>query len=295
MNNPNVVPLANITSLADKAVLVQLKKRVYSPYIIDREETDSYGAGNVNKHLFQGSNRVKDTISEYNAVYVYMKENTLPWATGVDMLNIHHYQDFTLRMRSLMATARHAADVLESYWDDEVRHDLARLTNIAQATGKPNLANVLDYPDAQEMRSRFSLDIRFLPVPSTGDFRVGISDEDKDSLQRQLDDAATNAATHVIKSMMEPMRKAVERLKIPVGSKGSVFRDSLIDNLVDVSERMNTVNISDDPAIQTQINDLRSLISVYASNKDVLRSSDVVRRKAVNQIDSLVKQMAGFA
>ena len=146
------------------------------------------------------------------------------------------------------------------------------------------------------MRAKFSVDVRYMPVPTTGDFRVVISDEDKASLQQQLDDAGNNATKHVLESMITPMKRAIEKLAVPIGKDGSVFRDTLIDNMVDVAERMNKVNISDDPAIQEKINDLRSLVGAYASpiGKDNLRSSQTVREKAVNQIDSLVSQMAGL-
>jgi hypothetical protein len=96
--------------------------------------------------------------------------------------------------------------------------------------------------------------------------------------------------------MITPMKRAIEKLSVPIGNNGSVFRDTLIDNIVDVAERMNKVNLSDDPAIQSKIDDLRSLVGQYANplGKDMLRSSQTVREKAVSQIDSLVSQMAGL-
>jgi len=75
-----------------------------------------------------------------------------------------------------------------------------------------------------------------------------------------------------------------------------VFRDTLIDNLSDVAERMSKVNVSDDPTITEQIEDLRSLVASYANpmGKDMLRSSQTVREKAVRQIEGLVNQMTGL-
>jgi len=290
-------PTVSVKGLDEKAVLVSVKRRMYSPYKLDQEESKKYGAGNVNKHLFEGrNNKVKETISKFSDVYVYVKENTVPWSTGVDMLNIDHYMEFTSGLRQLVDQANQAVNSLYACWDDEVQADLDRLAKIAQAKGKPNLADPSDYPSADEMRAKFSVDVRYMPVPTTGDFRVVISDEDKASLQQQLDDAGNNATKHVLESMITPMKRAIEKLAVPIGKDGSVFRDTLIDNMVDVAERMNKVNISDDPAIQEKINDLRSLVGAYASpiGKDNLRSSQTVREKAVNQIDSLVSQMAGL-
>jgi len=286
-----------VKGLDEKAVLISVKRRMYSPYKLDQEESKKYGAGNVNKHLFEGrDNRVKDTISKFTDVYTYVKDNTVPWSTGVDMLNIDHYMDFTSGLRQRVDVANQAVNTLCTYWNDEVQGDLDRLAQIAVLKNRPNLADPSDYPDVDELRAKFGVDIRYMPVPTTGDFRVVISDEDKASLQQQLDDAESNATKHVLNSMIEPMKRAIEKLSVPIGSDGSVFRDTLIDNIVDVAERMSRVNISNDPVIQEKINDLRSLVGSYASpvGKDNLRSSQTVREKAVNQIDSLVSQMAGL-
>lgn len=294
---PPTRPSVSVKGLDEKAVLVSVKRRMYSPYKLDQEESKKYGAGNVNKHLFEGrNNKVKETISKFSEVYVYVKENTVPWSTGVDMLNIDHYMDFTQGLRQLVDQANQAVSSLRVVWDSEVQADLDRLAQIAQAKGKPNLADPSDYPTADEMVGKFSIDVRYMPVPTTGDFRVGISDEDKESLQQQLDDAGNNATTHVLESMIAPMKRAIEKLAVPIGNDGSVFRDTLIDNMVDVAERMNKVNLSDDPVIQTKIDDLRSLVGQYANpmGKDMLRSSQTVREKAVTQIDSLVSQMANL-
>ena len=284
-----------VKNLDEKAVLVQVKRRMYSPYKLDEAESKAYGAGNVNKHLFQGTNnRVKVAISAYTAVYSYVKDNTVPWTTGVELLNIDHYMDFTSGLRQLIDKANDAVNDLVANWDHEVRTDLQRLQDIAYAKGKPNLADPNDYPEADEVAARFGIEVRYMPVPTTGDFRVGISDEDKASLQKQLDDATANASRHVLTQMLEPMQRAASKLAVPIGQDGSIFRDSLVDNLVDVSSRMARVNISDDPFITERIKDLQSLIGTYANNKDMLRNNQSVREKAASQIDALCGQMAGL-
>lgn len=292
-----VKPTFTVKNLDEKAVLVQVKRRMYSPYKLDTEESRAYGAGNVNKHLFEGrNNRVKEAISKYTEVYTYVKDNTVPWTTGVELLNMAHYLDFTNGLRELIHSANDAVDDLYNNWDAEVAADLGRLAAIAASKGKPNLANPSDYPTADEMRAKFSIEVRYMPVPKADGFdpRLGISDEDKATVQKQLDDATANASAHVLNEMIEPMRRAVSKLNVKIGDDGSVFRDSLIDNMVDVASRMAKVNISDDPAITERIKDLQSLVGTYANNKDMLRNSPSVREKAATQIDDLMSKMQGL-
>ena len=135
-----------------------------------------------------------------------------------------------------------------------------------------------------------------MPVPTADGFdpRLGISDEDKATVQKQLDDATANASAHVLNEMIEPMRRAVGKLTVKIGEDGSVFRDSMIDNMVDVASRMAKVNVSDDPVIAERIKDLQSLVGTYAYNKDMLRNVPSVREKAATQIDDLMSKMQGL-
>lgn len=285
-----------IKGLDQKAVLVQLSRSMYSPYKLDKDASDEYGAGNVNKHLFTPKDcRVKKTIAAYGAVYTFVKDNTVPWSKGIDLLNIENYMDFTSGLRPLIAEAERLTDDLIIHWDEEVQKDMDRLDELARLNNKPSLANPDDYPSASELAGRFRLDIRYLPVPSVGDFRVPLlTDEDKESLERMVKEAGQNACAHVIRQMIEPMERALEKLKKPIGQDGSIFRDSLIDNLVETADRMNRINISDDPLIGQQIADLQQLVSQYAGRKDALRANPAFRATAAGEIDILMGKMKGL-
>jgi hypothetical protein len=290
--------VVKIKNLDEKAVLVQIKRRMYSPYKLDEAESKAYGAGNVNKHLFQGrDNRVKEAISKYTEVYTYGKANTVPWATGVELLNMTYYLEFTTGLRQRIDAAHKAVDDLVANWDHEVRLDLSRLSAIAASKGKPNLANPNDYPDADEVRARFGIDVRYMPVPTADGFdpRLGISDEDKATVQQQLEDAEAHATQHVLTQMIEPMEAAVEKLSVPIGDDGSVFRDSLVNNMVDVADRMGRVNVSDDPVIHDRIHDLKTLAAKYSGNNmDVIRNVQSARDDAKSKITDLMGQMQGL-
>ena len=221
---------------------------------------------------------------------------TVPWATGVRLLNANLYMEFSTELRKCIDDANRAVDKLVGDWDTAVQTDYNRMLRIAQAKGKPNIANINDYPDAQTLRSKYGVDVQYMPVPTADGFdpRLGMSEADQASVQDRVDDAEANGAKYVIKQMLDPMSDAVKKLQVNIGDKGSIFRDSLIDNMVEVADRMGRINISDDPVIADRIRDLRSLVGTYANNKDVLRNSQSVRSKAATQIDTLVGQMAGL-
>ena len=287
----------NVKPLNEKAVLVTLKRGMYRPYISDVNATEEYGAGTVNKHLFDGrDNLVKRAVAKFTAVYTYVNDNTVPWAVGQRMLNMMNWTEFTSDLRSLVDDAYAAVDTLCDNWDSVWRNDLARIHQIGMAKGNPNLAKESDYPDVDDLRSRFNIDVQYMPIPKVDDFdpRFGMSDAEKSSLQRQLDDVQASASTHVIQQMIKPLAEAVKKLSIPIGKDGSVFRDSLIDNMVEVSTRMDRVCLSDDPLIRQQITELNRLACGLASSKEIIRHSPNARTQAKNDIEVLMKRMQGI-
>jgi len=290
-------PTVQIKSLAEKAMLVTLKMSRYGTTKLDRDETAAYGGShNVYKSLFSGSNnRVKKANSAYNAVYTYLKENTVPWAKGVDMINAEQYIPLTTKLRTLKADARAAVEDLLNNLEAEIASDMNYRQGCAASTGKGHAISRADYPSLEEMRAKYSVDVQISPVPKPNDFdpRHGVSEEDIASLQRQLDDAATNGGKHVIKQMLEPMEKAVVNLSTPVEDVKK-FYNSIVTNMVDVADRMRRANISDDPEVSQRIHELTTLSGNLNHNTDVLRHSHTARSAAVNDISSLMGRMQGL-
>ncbi len=289
--------LVEVKPLNEKAILVTLKRGMYRPYISDVNATEEYGAGTVNKHLFDGrDNLVKRTVAKFTSVYTYVNDNTVPWAVGQRMLNMMNWSDFTTGLRALVDDAYAAVDTLCDNWDNVVQTDYARIQQIGVAKGNPNLANINDYPEELDLRSRFSIDVQYSPIPKVDDFdpRFGMSEDEKASLQRQLDDVQTSAANHVIEQMIKPLHEAVKKLSIPIGKDGSVFRDSLIDNMVDVADRMSRVCLSDDPSIRQPIAELTALASGLAGSKEIIRHSPNARTQAKTDIEALMGRMKGL-
>jgi hypothetical protein len=294
---PIVRKAVKITNLNEKAFLMQVNRRMYSPYMHDKEESIKFGAGNVTKHLFEGQdNLVKETNKAFNAVYKYVNDMTVPWATGVRLLKSELYLEVSTEFRNLVGVANSAVDKLAANWDAEVQQDYNRMLRIAHAKGKPNIANINDYPDVQTLRSKYSIGVQFMPVPTADGFdpRLGVTEEHMASVNERVSDAQANVAKYVINQLLEPMSNAVKKLQVNIGDKNSFFRDSLIDNMVEVADRMGRINVSDDPVVADRIRDLRSLVGTYAKDIDVLRNSQSVRSKAATQIDTLVGQMAGL-
>jgi hypothetical protein len=273
-------------------MLVKLTRRMFSPYAYDEQATSivaqqtGINAGRFNKHLFKRSDSlVRKVNAKFTEAYTYHKQHTLPWENGVDLLRADLYLEYTSEMRKRIDACNAAVAQLETVWTTEVANDMAHLGPLA----KPD-----DYP--KSIGGYYGIDVRFRPVPTAGDFRVSISDEDRASLERDIREAERNAATHVIQSLLEPMQAATKRLAEYKGDKGQRFHDSTIMNMLEVADRMAVVNLSDDPVVADKINALRTLVGQYASETGIeaLKRSSTVRASAQQQIATLMNDMAGL-
>lgn len=279
------------STLADRAVLVRLSRRMYQPYAFDREQTAKVEAdtgvrkaGRFNKRLFLDCHQLKDTNQAFNDVYGYHMLHTVPWLDdGVRMLPSAMYFDYTQAMRELMEKAKRAAQRLASQWDLLVAQDMQRLGV---------LANAGDYPS--EILDHYGVGLKFLPVPQTEDFRVQITDEDRESLNSAIAEAEAGVAKYLLAEMLDPIKRAVEKLAVPIGQEGSIFRDSLLSNITDVAARARKLNLANDPAVGALVDDINRAISGYARVPDLLREDVVARADAQAKLNNIMAKMSGL-
>lgn len=278
-------------TLADKAMLVRLKRSMFSAYAADTGATAQVEAANgvsragkFNKHLLKNSNRFKRVQQKFNELYDYHIKHTVPWLDdGLRMLPAALYFDYTTEVRRLEGEALTLVADLEAHWSAEVQADAIRLGP---------LFNMADYP--ADIASKYGIDVQFMPVPSANDFRVALDPDDLASLDNAIRDAETGASRYIIEQLVEPLRKMAEKLSVPIGEEGSVFRDSLVENVIEVTDRLPRLNINDDPEIAQAIAGVRSVVGKYTgSAMDQLRENPVAREAVKHQVDAIVAMFGG--
>ena len=88
------------------------------------------------------------------------------------------------------------------------------------------------------------------------------------------------------------MTAAADKLNRGIGEDKSVFRDSLTANIVEVAERMQTVNLSQDPTISAAIKKVLDLGTLCDNRKDELRNNEKVREKAAQKVQDVATALA---
>ena len=288
-------------SISERAVLMKVTMSSFTSHRKDKQESEAYGAGNVNKHLFRDSDRAKKVNKAFREVRDFVSASTLPWSDGTRVVPARNITEVMAKFGELRETALIAAQDMVDHWDEEVEGDMRRLEAIAATNGKDWLADPDDYLSQKQVQRRVKIGLDVTPIPDPDDFRVAVPDVARESVRNVVREAECAAAAHTMKQLAGPVNKAIERLSVPISDdRGKVFRDSLVGNIHETAARMRDANISVDPGVAAAIDSVERFADVLSSSMESLRHDQAWRDKAVDGlkelrkgIDSVSQRMTG--
>jgi hypothetical protein len=153
-----------------------------------------------------------------------------------------------------------------------------------------NLFDRSEYPEVDKIANKFNLRYTIMPVPETNDFRVDIADDIRDEMQQEYQKAyegrvetAMNDAWSRLHNTLEHM---VDRLG---GEEKKIFRDSLVDNALELTSLLTKLNVTKDPKLEQARQALeKSLVGVTA---DELRVSPGARQEILNKVNQIMENI----
>ena len=279
----------NTPTLRDKAMLVSLRRNQFNPAKLDRSATGiaeaalqaQKGAGKYTKRLLKNCDQLKAAQEKYRLIYEYYRDNSLPWMNdGVRIIPTTAYLDFMTTIGTMKSEAETAVRDLYNVWDQAVAAD-------AQHLG--GMFNPLDYPTKDEMLRQWNIRVNVMPVPSAEDFRVDISEEDKADLDAAVKEVEEQATVEVLTQLLKPVKAMADKLSVPIGQEGSVFRDTLVSNLSDVCRRAKNLNINNDQRISETIKEVENVLSTVDCQS--LRECDGLREVTAKTMDELASRL----
>lgn len=267
--------------IREKAVLVHVKIQSINQNKFDREVTeeiarlkDSYDAGVFIKKLFG-----KEDIQSIIAVQGYARRihhfYGLPWYDGgIRLLPTALFDDFSSQINEAIQLLDDAVDDVIARYDDIIQHARKR-------QGK--MFNKEDYPTKEEIKKRFRIVVRFLPVPDKSDFRADMPQEIKDNFTQndQFEDA--------VKAMWGKFRDVLEHAFEQLSKKKGKLFESVLSNLIDVVEILPALNIKEDPALNKLVKRAKALyadleIKDLRENEDLREETATETKKILDKI-----------
>ncbi len=283
----------NVVNLSLKAMLVGLaihgwQARKYDRKIsaeIAEQHAATADAGRFNKHLLPGD------AGSYEAVHkkgrelrTFYYEKTLPWSKdGQRILPTANYETFSEGVRKFKREyALLAEDFIREY--PILKEDARVLLN--------GMYNDMDYPTAEEMHAKFSVEIETLPLPSAADFRVTLADAEVARIQREIEARLQQEVAKANKDLWNRLRNAVDNMVNRLGNPESKFHDTLVRNLEDLVELIPNLNLTGDQDLEAVRAKVEEVLVVHAPQ--TLRDDSVLRARVAAQAKEISNLMDAY-
>lgn len=280
-----------MNELSSKALLVTLNISQWAARKLDKNESavvearnqTCTGAARVNKSLLPMASSLDRIHKLTGAIRTEYYKLTLPWNDGQGIIKADSYLAFAQAMSDHKLEWQQAVDKFVAEYD-QLREDSKQLLG--------DLYREEDYPHQSEVARKFSIDLGFYPVPDAGDWRVSLGDAEIAALREQItekvQESEGRAMSEAWRRVYEVVEKAQERLSKP----DNIFRDSLIDNARELCAILPTLNIIDDPQLETMRREIER--SLCGHDPQDLREDDSLRSEVSEELDALMRKMAGY-
>ena len=278
------------------AMLVELNVSQWTARKLDRTVSDELvankhaqdkGAARVNKHLLAGRSELEVITKFVTETRASVYDNTLPWSdSGIRLLPSAKFMEFNAKLQQ-------AEDKFYGLVTEFVTVYPSLITAQAMALG--NMFNRNDYPHPSDIEHRFRFNVNYMPVPSSGDFRVDIGNDAQEELRKKLSALADERVEHAMKDiktrLLEHLKRMSDRLTIDYiqgEAKPRVFHDSLLNGAHDLCEMVDSLNVTND----VQLIDARRALLSAIGNVDVkdLRKDIGARTEVKTQVDDILSK-----
>lgn len=288
--NTNTTPRYNIDTCA---MLVEFNASVWTARKLDKTTTDEVvatkhaaakDAARVNKHLLAGRTELEVIQQAVGRARQYVYDKTSPWSdSGLRLLPNISFMAFTEKL-------------------DDFEHEFTALVKsfvtiypsliTAQAMALGDMFKRDDYPSANEIMTKFSFRVNYMPVPTSGDFRVDVGNAAQAELKARLDkltqERVDNAMSDVRERLSSHLKRMSDRLTtdyVQGEAKPRRFHDTLVEGALELCDLTKALNIVNDPALETARRDLEQVLVGVTPTE--LRKNEAVRQDVKKNVDAI--------
>jgi hypothetical protein len=277
-------------NLNDRALLVQLSISQWTARKYDKKATrqvaDTFGnfvdQGRYNKALLPMNTLLDNVHKKTTLIRQKFYDNTLPWGIeGTMMLPTRNYLEFTTDFRKEKSDwTTLVNDFVANY--DSLRHDAKRVLG--------QLYDPADYPDTNEVRRKFNIDMAVFPVPAT-DFRVAIASDELTRIQQDVTRRVKAAEQQAMKEVWDRLYERVKHMAEKLADPRAIFRDSLVENLREQCSMLTRLNFMDDPNLEALRQEVEASL---IHHPEALRNDPDLRQDTAADAKLIMDKMSVF-
>lgn len=280
------------------AMLVEFNASVWTARKLDKSTTEEVvsnknaaakDAARVNKHLLAGRSELDVVQQLVNRVRTFVYDNTLPWSdSGLRLLPTANFMKFTEKMNDFETEFEATVNAFVAIYPTLIT---------AQAMALGQMFKRDDYPTANEIMTKFSFRVNYMPVPTAGDFRVDVGNAAQQELREKLERVAQEridaAMADVRARLGEHLKRMSDRLttdEVGGEAKARRFHGSLVDGALELCDLIKSLNVVGDATLEAARSELEmALVGVTA---DELRKNEAVREDTKKAVDSILDRFS---
>lgn len=276
------------------AMLVEFNASVWTARKLDKTTTNEVvasknagakDAARVNKHLLAGRTELDIIQQAVGRARQFVYDNTAPWSdSGLRLLPTVNFMKFTERMNDFEEEMETLVKAFVVIYPTLIT---------AQALALGDMFKRDDYPSANEMMTKFSFRVNYMPVPSSGDFRVDVGNQAQAELKARLEsltqERIDSAMADVRERLSTHLKRMSDRLTTDyVGgeAKQRRFHDTLVDGALELCDLTKALNVTNDVALETARSQLEQLL-VGVTPTD-LRKNEAIRQDVKRNVDAIL-------
>jgi len=239
--------------------------------------------GRYNK-LLVAQDELRAIQRAVNKARTFHYYNTLPWSDNGDrVLTSLNYFDYVKGMRGCKDEFVNPVDSFCVIYSALVTQQKKRLNG---------LFNPADYPPSELIKSKFRFETTFNPLPEKGDFRVSLQDDEVEKIKEEMTQREHILTEKAMRECWQRLYDVVQHMASTLKDKNSKFKDSLVGNIVRLTQLLPKLNLTGDPDLEIMRREVEQTLASY--DADDLRSISRVRRSAAKDADAILEKMAGY-
>lgn len=276
-------------SIARRTLVVNVTVSQWSGRKLDKAASDEVtaskgskaGRARLNKLLIR-KEALTPVQAAARAIRDYVAENSVPWGNGGERAILAaNYLDFTQRLGELIREFKDEANQLADDYTKEVERARFELNA---------LFNPDDYPSEDYVRNAFDVKVGVRPMVTGENLIVDDLDESMlADIRQQVERDLAETESDAMKGVWQSIIGMVKEMRDRMAAEKPRFRRALVDNFIDLTDRLSRLNVSGDPELERLREELRQSLTGFSA--DDLRKDADTRKEFVTEADRI---LAGF-
>ena len=253
--------------------------------VVSNKNAKAKDAARVNKHLLAGRPELDVIQQLVGRARTYVYDNTLPWSdSGLRLLPTINFEKFATKMNEF-----------EDEFTDTVKKfvDIYPTLITAQAMALGDMFKRDDFPTQNELLTKFAFRVNYLPVPTSGDFRIDVGNaataELRERLERVTKERVDCALADIRMRLRDHLARMSDRLTTDyVGgeAKPRRFHDTLVDGALELCDLAKALNVVNDPDLERSRAHLEQVLTGVTPTD--LRKNEAIRQDVKKNVDSIL-------